>query len=260
MKTLTVDDSKPIVNMVIRILTKLYPKAEHLGATEVKDALEIFGSTKIDVAFLDVEMPVVSGIELARRLQEINPKVNIIFITGHVEYMKDAFALYASGYITKPVTEEDMKGAMDHLRYLVSDESKKVRVQCFGNFEVFVDDRPVHFARSKSKELFAYLVDRRGAACTNEMMIGNLWPDQPPSENIKTNLRVTLLEMINAFSALGYENIFFRGRNSMAVDTGKLDCDYYNYLNGTNDHDIFRGEYMTQYEFAEETRAFLQNE
>lgn len=55
-----------------------------------------------DVIFIDVEMPVMNGVECAKKIQDINPMVIIIFATGYEEYMPEAFELYAFDYITKP--------------------------------------------------------------------------------------------------------------------------------------------------------------
>jgi two-component SAPR family response regulator len=78
----------------------------------------------------------------------------------------EAFSMHASGYILKPVTAEAIAEAMEQLRHPVNPlPEKRLRVQTFGNFEVLLDEKPLTFARSKTKELFAYLVSRRGAHC-----------------------------------------------------------------------------------------------
>ena len=214
---------------------------------------------KATAVFTDVEMPKMNGIDLARKLQEIDPQVNIIFITGYQEYMSDAFDLYASGYLIKPMDEEDVRKALEHLRY--GNETKKeapVRVQCFGNFEVFVNNTALLFHRSKSKELFAYLVDRRGAICTNDMIIGNLWSDKPLTESLKSLQRTVISEMIKDFEMVDVRDLFVKAKNGICVNTEMLDCDYYKYLEGDKKAiRQFKGEYMTQYEFAEETRNNL---
>ena len=68
-----------------------------------------------------------------------------------------------------------MRNVLENLRYPAEDVPAGVKVQCFGNFEVFVGGRPLSFKRSKSKELLAYLVDRNGATCTNGEMLAVLW-------------------------------------------------------------------------------------
>ena len=259
MRTITIDDRRSIVNMMLRILNQIDPKGEHIGTTDPDEAIRELKKKKATAVFTDVEMPKMNGIDLARKLQEIDPQVNIIFITGYQEYMSDAFDLYASGYLIKPMDEEDVRKALEHLRY--GNETKKeapVRVQCFGNFEVFVNNTALLFHRSKSKELFAYLVDRKGAVCTNDMIIGNLWSDKPLTESLKSLQRTVISEMIKDFEMVDVRDLFVKAKNGICVNTEMLDCDYYKYLEGDKKAiRQFKGEYMTQYEFAEETRNNL---
>ena len=259
MRTLTIDDRRSVVNMMLRLLEKIDPEGEHIGTTEPDKALKVLKEKEVSAVFVDVEMPKMNGIELARRMQEIDPEVNLIFITGYQEYMPDAFELYASGYLMKPMDEEDVRKSLEHLRYKNGRiKTSAVKVQCFGNFEVFVNNVPMLFHRSKSKELFAYLIDRKGAVCTNDMIIGNLWGDKPLTESLKSLQRTVISEMIKDFELIKIEGLFTKSKNGISVNTEKVDCDYYRYLEG-DEKAIrkFKGEYMTQYEFAEETRNNL---
>ncbi len=259
MRTLTIDDRRSVINMMLRLLEKIDPEGEHIGTTEPDKALKVLKEKEVSAVFVDVEMPKMNGIELAKRMQEIDPEVNLIFITGYQEYMPDAFELYASGYLMKPMDEEDVRKSLEHLRYK-NDRIKTsaVKVQCFGNFEVFVNNVPMLFHRSKSKELFAYLIDRKGAVCTNDMIIGNLWGDKPLTESLKSLQRTVISEMIKDFELIKIEGLFTKSKNGISVNTEKVDCDYYRYLEGDEKAmRKFKGEYMTQYEFAEETRNNL---
>ena len=262
MRTITIDDRRSIVNIILRILNKLDPEGEHLGTTDPEEVLEAVRQQSPDVIFSDVEMPKMNGIELARQLQEIDPETNIVFITGYQEYMGEAFDLYASGYLLKPVDEIQVRKALDHLRYNKAGNSKpEVKVQCFGYFEVFINGTPLFFHRSKSKELFAYLIDRKGAVCTNDMIIGNLWGDKPLTESLKSLQRTVTAEMIKDFEAKEIKDIILKSKNGISVNTKVIDCDYYHYLEGGEQAQRqFKGEYMTQYEFADETRNNLLKE
>jgi len=60
-----------------------------------------------------------NGPAVAKKLKEIKPKINIIFLTAHSEYARDAFELFPSGYILKPVTSEALERAFMNLRYPV---------------------------------------------------------------------------------------------------------------------------------------------
>lgn len=122
-----------------------------------------------------------NGVELAKQLKETNPKMNIIFVTGFDEYTGDAMRLHASGYIMKPVTKEKIEAEIADLRFPIVPKSNAIlKVQCFGNFDVFTPDgTPVQFERSKSKEVFAYLVHRHGSSCTIREIAAVLFEDEP---------------------------------------------------------------------------------
>ena len=260
MYTITVDDKMPVVNMMLRLLGRIDPDGEHEGCVDSAKALEMMQKSPAEVAFLDVDMPGMNGIELAKRIQKIHPLCTIVFITGYEEYMKDAFDLYASAYIMKPVTETAIRKALANLRYRPETPVRgKLKVRCFGTFEVFSEGVPLHFGRSKAKELFAYMIDRRGAICTHDMIAGNIWADEPPSEAVKGKTRVVLSDLTSTLSRAGFEDVIIRGNGGVSVNLSRVDCDYYRYLDG-DAHAIhaFFGEYMSQYEFGEETRIFLQ--
>ena len=81
----------------------------------------------------------------------------------------------SAAFCSSPQTRMMSKNVLKHLRYPPEDGPAGVKIQCFGNFEIFVNGRTLAFKRSKSKELLAYLVDRNGATCTNGEMLAVLW-------------------------------------------------------------------------------------
>ncbi len=254
-----VDDRSSIVVMLEKMLQKIDPDGEHRFYTDPLKVIEELDKP-IEIAFLDVEMPEMNGIELANRIIGTYPLCNIIFLTGHSEYMPAAFDIHASGYVMKPFSQKKIEDAINHRRYRTPDMSDRpIRVQCFGSFEVFVNGKPVKFKRQKSKELLAYLIDRRGALCSMDMMIGNVEPESPADDSTKSKIRVYIGDLIFSFLKLGIEDLVIKSSGTFGVDPAMLDCDYYRYLSG-DPYAIsqYSGEYMTQYSFAEETRAFLE--
>ena len=154
-----------------------------------------------------------------------------------------------------------MRNVLENLRYPAEDVPVGVKVQCFGNFEVFVGGRPLSFKRSKSKELLAYLVDRNGATCTNGEMLAVLWEDKPDTASLHSHLRNLIFDLSHTLEDAGVRGLLVRGRSTLAIDTSKVECDYYNFLRG--DHSTissYRGEYMTQYSWAEVTRSALRQQ
>ena len=203
--------------------------------------------TPVDIAFLDIDMPVINGILLAKKLKTVNPQVNVIFVTAYNEYALDAYKLHASGYVTKPVNLEKIQEELDGLRYPVElKPTKKLQVKCFGNFEVFAGGVPVKFSRKKSKELFAYLIDREGAAVNVNELNAILW-----EEDKKSYFRNLIADIQASLKSVGAEDVFIKRRNECFVDVNKIDCDAYEYRKDNPDAiRMYRGEYMAQYSWA----------
>lgn len=114
---MAVDDERIILAGNIRELQKALPGANVVGFQKVKDALSYAKSNKVQVVFLDIELRASEGLYLAKKLKEFNPKVNIIFVTSYMEYMEDAWKMYASGFILKPLTRRRILEEMRNLRY-----------------------------------------------------------------------------------------------------------------------------------------------
>lgn len=213
----------------------------------------------VDLAFLDAEMPGMDGIELARRLLEINADMNIVFVTGYSQYSLDAFDLFASGYLLKPITPEAIERILKNLRHPTHDSSTPLlRVQTFGNFEVFCKERPVHFARSKSKELFAYLVQKHGTSCTTRELCAVLYEDQEYTKALGSQFQ-TLVSVLNkTLTRCSAENVLIREFNALSIDPVAIECDYYRFLDGdASARSAYTGEFMANYSWAETTNGYL---
>lgn len=252
MKVLICDDEPYVLAETKETVMQVFEESEIYDTESAKLALQYAQKQKIDIAFLDIELPGMSGIELAKKLKETNENINIIFVTAYREYAVDAFDLYASGYLMKPLTVEAVRGAVENLRRPVEAPQEKLRVQCFGNFEVFYQGTPLVFARAKAKEVFAYLVDRRGTTATVGELCSVLWEDSMDDERNKHYLRNLLADVRRTLDSCGMGHVFVAKRNSYAILPEYLDCDYYRYLEGDIvAQNSYAGEYMQQYSWAE---------
>jgi two-component SAPR family response regulator len=195
-----------------------------------------------------------SGGELAEELKRYNSEINIVFCTGYGNYRDAAFELHASGYLMKPITPEKVKRELENLRRPIF-EKKRLKVQAFGNFEVYADGKPLNFKYRRTKELFAYLVDRAGAMCTVGEIIGILFEDEGGREDYFQKLRRDLLSTLEE---VGCANAIVHKRGMLGVVVTEIQCDYYDYLNKKKELSAsYFGEYMSQYSFAEYTNAHL---
>lgn len=258
MKILAVDDEKIALEGLENSIKKAVPQAEIYSFRKPEEALKFCTERPCDIAFLDIEMRGINGIDLARDIQQLYPKTNIIFITGYMNYTIDAFEIHASGYVNKPVTAEKIRTEMQNLRYKISE--KKLEVQCFGNFDVFHNGQPLKFSRSKTKELFAYLVDRRGASANTNQLCAVLWDEKEDSPSVKSMFRMLVQDLKRTLSKINAEDVLIARHNSFSVNTELIDCDYYQYLSSdTNIDKRYNGEYMLQYSWAEIRNYNLNN-
>ena len=93
-----------------------------------------------------------------------------------------------------------------------------------------MDGAPLKFERSKTKELFAYLVDRKGAASNTGELCAVLWEDKPDSVSLRNQLRTLLSDLSRSLKSVQAEDILIKNRNHFAVATDKMDCDFYSFL------------------------------
>ena len=247
-------DDEPLM---LSALTKAVQASADITAvadfTSCEDALDFIKSNRVDVAFLDINMRGMGGLSLAEKIIGIHPDCKIIFCTGYEEYAIAAFKLHASGYLLKPVSAEAVQAEIDHI-IGVRQTEKQLVVKCFGNFEVYAQGKPMTFKRSKTKELFAFLVDRNGAGVTVAEIGVMLWENNEDQKN-QNYIHQLFRDLRQSLEAVGAGEIFERNRYFYSVNPLKIDCDYYTYLKTGRPE--FLGEYMSQYSWAEGTCGLL---
>ena len=254
MKIIAVDDEKIALQGLISSIKKAAPNAEIYGFRYPREAISHMESDPCDVAFLDIEMTGMDGVKVAEKLKDINSDVNIIFATGFGSYRDVAFDLHASGYLIKPITTENVKRELENLRRPVV-VPKRLKIHTFGNFEVLYEGKPLKFKYQKTKEMLAYLVDRKGAMCSMDEIIAILFEDD---SNHKAYYHRIRSDLISTFVTIGCEALILQQKGMLGLAFNEVNCDYYDYLNGkTSLKKLYHGEYMAQYSFAEITNAEL---
>ncbi|MBQ6504279.1 MAG: response regulator [Flexilinea sp.] len=112
-----VDDSRVILTECLSVLEEVLPNAAITGFIWPSEAIEYAKANQIALAVLDIELGTASGLDLCRRLTEINPRTNIVFLTAYADYSLEAWKTEASGFILKPMTPENVKEQLKRLRY-----------------------------------------------------------------------------------------------------------------------------------------------
>ncbi len=260
MRIIAVDDESRALNLLKNAVLEAVPTVELRSFQYAGDALTaVEEGFAPDVAFLDIEMPEMTGVELALRLKALSPAVNIIFVTAYSEYAVDALHLHVSGYLIKPASAEQIRAELVDLRHPIqTDDSKRLVVRTFQNFDVFCDGKLLSFTRSRSKELFAYLVDRAGTSATYAEIASILWEDGDYDRSRQKQLQVFIHELLKTLRQVGAEDVIVKNRLGIAVDPDKLDCDAYRFARGEPAAvNAYRGEYMSPYSWAEFTNGRL---
>ena len=262
MNILAVDDEYFALELMKNALEEVASGATVYLCRDVQSAIKVARETKIDVAFLDIHMPEKNGVELAKDLKNINPKVNIVFATGFSEYMKEGIDLRMSGYIFKPVTPEAVKTELENLRNPIEwNREKRVKILTFGNFDVFVDGNLLKFERKQSKEILAYLVDKRGTSATYPELAAMLWEDEEYDRAKQKNLQVYIASLVKTLNGVGINDLILKNRQGILVNTKIVDCDYFRFLEGdVRAINSFTGQYMSAYSWAEFTVGYLENQ
>ncbi len=168
----------------------------------------------IDLVLLDMEMPGIHGLELARRLREIRPEVQIVFLTAYEEYARDAFQVEALDYLLKPIMPEDLERALGRAArrgerngsVRESAPRKGVSVRSFGPFSVEDESgRPIRFRNSKGRELLSMLHAYRGRPVGKAQLMDGLWFGGD-AEKTQANLHSTVYQLRKDLEACGLEN------------------------------------------------------
>ena len=254
MIAIAVDDEILMLGALVKAISASPDISEVTKFSDCEQALAYIQDHPVDVAFLDINMRGMGGLALAERILTVRPDCRIVFCTGYEEYAIPAFKLHASGYLMKPISAEDVQGEIDNIKG-VRYREKPITVKCFGNFEVYVKEEKLAFKRLKTKELFAFLVDRKGAGMTAKQICAVLFPDDTDDTKNAAYLRQLVMDLKNALKSVGAENILRHETPCYRVDTSLMQCDYFSYLETGKPE--FHGEYMTQYSWAEETCAML---
>lgn len=256
MKILAVDDEIIALEGLVKSIKEADNTAQVFSFRFADEAIKFMEKNVCDVAFLDIEMYGINGVSLANILLQMNPNINIIFSTGYGNYRDVAFDMHASGYIVKPITPEKVKKELLNLRKPVK-VANKLQINVFGNFEVYFDGNPLKFKYSKSKELLAYLVDRKGALCTVSELIAILFEDD---EDHKTYFKSIRKDLIDTLTEAGCLDAIVIQHGKLGINKDNVYCSYFDLLDGkVKLKEVYRGEYMTQYSFGEYTNANLHN-
>ena len=111
------DDRKIILTGGLPVLEAVMPNATVIGFTKPSEAIKFARANRVALAFLDIELGKVSGLDLCQTLLDIYPRTNVVFLTAYSAYAFDAWGTGATGFMLKPITSEGVRAQLKNLRY-----------------------------------------------------------------------------------------------------------------------------------------------
>jgi len=190
----------------------------------------------IDVAFVDMKMGKLHGLEVAESVSSIYPHIEIIFVTAYPEFALEAYEVNALDYLLKPVDIKRLEKTIDKLNFRISNyirnKQKKEKndtyliAQIMGEFLLYDSEMTeVKWRTKKVKELFAFLWHHNEHGVNRSQILMALWPDLLEEKAIAM-LHTTVYELRKEIHSYGFEApVIFRNERYVLNVTVKSDLD-----------------------------------
>ena len=247
MKIIYVDDEKILLEN-FRLTVQGLNGVDSLDTfSDSKEALAWAENNPVDVAFLDIEMPFINGIELAKSLKQIDENIRIIFVTAYEQYALQAFGVDAVGYLMKPYLREDIEKELKKASLIRNIPQKRIKIQTMPDLLITVDGKLLRFGHTKQEELMALLVDKGEIGITKGEAISCLWSGYS-SDSIYWTTMSRLKSILND---AGIADIIVTNGQKKCIDTEKVECDLYRMLRGERDAIAkYNGAYLQSFSWA----------
>lgn len=260
MRAIIVDDEPLMCKRFVR-LSRDIPDLHITGQFESgQEALAFAKENRFEAAFLDVEMPVINGIQLAEALRQIDPDVLIIFVSAYDEYVWDFNQIGGDYYILKPYQKETLEMMMERLRLLLHRQKKEIYIQMFGRFVVLKNGKPIALS-GKAKEILAMITWKRGKEISNEQIYSMIWENRPYGNTEMTVYYNALRRLKNVLKKEQLEDLLISTPRGQMINTTMFDCDYYDWEDkNTDERGRFEGEFLSEYSWGEAVLTDILND
>jgi two-component system, LytTR family, response regulator len=202
-----------------------------IGAfTDSTEGYDFIIKEKPDVVFLDIDMPKVNGIQLALKLQDVMPDINIIFVSAYPQFALEAYKAYPLDFLLKPVYKERLEKALAQLNKTIiknraiETETIEYKISCFGRIKFLKNNKEIEFQTRMAKEMLAYLISNFDTAIYKDELLSALFNDS--NEKNINNMRVSLFRLRKTIEDSGVPRNVLSIRSNLALDIKEGVCDY----------------------------------
>jgi DNA-binding LytR/AlgR family response regulator len=183
MRVLVVDDEAPARSELLHLLGAHADVAAD-EATGAGEALTRVREGSYDAIFLDIQMPGLTGLDVAALVRAGSAPPAIVFVTAHAEYAVEAFAVEAFDYLLKPVDPERLARVVDRLRQRADVDApppRRIPVVAGGRTEL-IDIEEVHYAQADGDYCRVHTYERSYLATVS---LGELEESLPPQRFVR---------------------------------------------------------------------------
>ncbi|AZK46941.1 response regulator [Paenibacillus lentus] len=284
MKVILLDDDIIALDYLEHQLMQI-PEIEIVGKFSDPDLgkKEILNQS-IDLAFLDIQLPKIDGIQLAEEILQVKPDLKIVFVTGYESYAVRAFELNALDYLLKPVKLERLMNTIQridrsHTEFdldRLAQKNQSLQIKMLGHFQMILKEKqlpPLRWRTTRAQELFLYMLQCRGQFIRKSTLIELLWPEYEPNRaysllyTIIYHIRKTLEQFEDYFSLTNSVDGYVLNLNNVLLDVEEWEnfmmsslplknttiADYVNMMK------LFKDDYLKEYDYwwAESERQRL---
>jgi len=231
LRALVVDDEQITADLIGRYL-------EATGSVEVEriiyNPLEVIKEVELtnpDVVFLDIEMPEISGLELAEKITAMVNQPEVVFITAYSSYALEAFKVNALDYVMKPIDPHELERVIQKInnRRPQVTTNHTLSIKALGGFTaVVVGDQREHikWSTAKCEELFAYMIFKGERVVVSKWnLIDVLWPEKDTQKS-EINLRSTISRLNKTLRDYGVNSriISHNNRYKLEIENWEVDA------------------------------------
>ena len=257
-RAIVVDDEPLSIQLMVEQLNEI-GDIEVVGTfSNAETVLRDFKKIDFQVAFLDIEMAGISGLDLAEILGEWNSHIHIVFVTAYQHYAVQAFELDSLDYLLKPVRPDRLEKTIARLQEKIQRESNEDRSQetsespfikiiCFNEFAVYKGNELIKWKSAKEKELFAFFLLHLNKYVHRDIIIDTIWPDQD-YQKAKIHLHTRLSYLRKSLDSMGFTQALTFSNQSYQLSIQNFYCDAFEFERTMDNHSLITKENIAEME------------
>lgn len=245
-RAILVDDEPLALQHMEKVLHEMGTVKVVQAFSNIGTALKEMRQLDFQVAFLDIDMPGLNGLDFAEIIQEWNKDIYIVFVTAYRDYAIQAFELDSIDYVMKPVMKNRLTKTIARIQdqlhlnaqkpVLTQHPSPTVKIICFDELTVFHNEIPVKWKTAKVKELFAFFISNLSSYMNRDILIDLLWPETDYAK-AKIQLHTAISHLRKTLESIGFPGALTFSNQSYALVLQNFQCDAIDLEQALDEHD-----------------------